>query len=130
MVSLAGGRHEAGVSVIQDRHRPAPGESSERLEELQERAIPADGKPVQSRFMRCKDARVMLDGRSTLERCEHAGWFTPLRPGTIDDLQARRRRSHATACLVGRVALNWRVFFLQDSSFVASIGLPSRTCST
>jgi len=81
MVSLAGGRHEAGVSVIQDRHRPAPGESSERLEELQERAIPADGKPVQSRFMRCKDARVMLDGRSTLERCEHAGWFTPLRPG-------------------------------------------------
>jgi hypothetical protein len=35
-------------------------------------------KPVQSPFVRCKDARVMLGGRSILERCESAGWLTPL----------------------------------------------------
>jgi hypothetical protein len=33
----------------------------------------ATAKPVQSPFVRCKEARVMLGGRSTLERCERAG---------------------------------------------------------
>ena len=37
--------------------------------------------PVQSPLVRCKDARVMLGGRSILERCERAGWFTPVRRG-------------------------------------------------
>jgi len=31
-------------------------------------------KPVQSPFVRCKDARVMLSGRSILERCERLNW--------------------------------------------------------
>src|ERR1700745_4451459 len=38
-------------------------------------------KPVQSPFVRCKDARVMLGGRCILERCERAGWLTPVRRG-------------------------------------------------
>jgi hypothetical protein len=38
-------------------------------------------KPVQSPVVRCKDARVMLGGRSILERCERAGWLTPVRRG-------------------------------------------------
>jgi hypothetical protein len=38
-------------------------------------------KPVQSPFVRCKDARFMLGGRSILERCERAGWLTPVRRG-------------------------------------------------
>jgi hypothetical protein len=48
-------------------------------------------RPVQSPFVRCKDARVMLGGRCILERCERAGWLTPVRPGqTIDAIQAPR----------------------------------------
>ena len=35
-------------------------------------------KPVQSPFVRCKDAPVMLGGRCVLERCERAGWLTPV----------------------------------------------------
>jgi len=55
-------------------------------------------KPVQSPFVRCKDARVMLGGRSVLERCERAGWFTPIRRGkrlTLfkrDDIEAAQLR--------------------------------------
>jgi hypothetical protein len=37
--------------------------------EADERSQPM-AKPVQSPFVRCKDARVMLSGRSILERCE------------------------------------------------------------
>src|ERR1700730_3409841 len=46
--------------------------------EAEERSRPK-AKPVQSPFVRCKDARVMLGGRSILERCERAGWLTPVR---------------------------------------------------
>jgi hypothetical protein len=74
--------------------------TDKEIEELQERAIrqrnfyaasllwwEADersrpmAKPVQSPFVRCKDAPVMLGGRCILERCERAGWFTPVRRG-------------------------------------------------
>jgi len=48
--------------------------------EADERSQPK-AKPVQSPFVRCKDARVMLGGRCILERCERAGWFTPVRRG-------------------------------------------------
>jgi hypothetical protein len=48
--------------------------------EAYERSLPK-AKPVQSPFVRCKDARVMLGGRCILERCERAGWFTPVRRG-------------------------------------------------
>src|ERR1700745_4322941 len=48
--------------------------------EADERAQPM-AKPVQSPFVRCKDARVMLGGRSMLERCERAGWLTAVRRG-------------------------------------------------
>jgi hypothetical protein len=48
--------------------------------EADERSLPK-AKPVQSPFVRCKDARVMLGGRCILERCERAGWFTPVRRG-------------------------------------------------
>jgi hypothetical protein len=72
--------------------------TDKEIEELQERAIrhrsfyPADllrweahersqlmAKPVQSPFVLCKEARVMLSGRSILERYERAGWLTPVR---------------------------------------------------
>ena len=91
--------------------------TNKEIEELQERAIrqrnsyaanllrwEADersqpmAKPVQSPFVRCKDARVMLGGRSVLERCERAGWFTPVRRGkrlTLfkrDDIEAAQLR--------------------------------------
>jgi hypothetical protein len=81
-------------------------------------------KPVQSPFVRCDDARVMLGGRSILERCEHTGWFTPVRRGkrlTLfkrDDIEAAQLR------------VSWgelpelALFFLQFSSYVGSIGLP------
>jgi hypothetical protein len=36
-------------------------------------------KPVQSPFVRCKDACVMLGGRCILERCERSDWLTPVR---------------------------------------------------
>ena len=55
-------------------------------------------KPVQSPFARCKDARVMLGSRSILERCERAGWFTPIRRGKRlmlfkrDDIEAAQLR--------------------------------------
>ena len=74
--------------------------TDKEIEELQERAIRQRNfyatnllrweayersqpmaKPVQSPFVRCKDARVMLGGRSILERCERAGWLTPVRRG-------------------------------------------------
>jgi hypothetical protein len=48
--------------------------------EAEERSQPM-AKPVQSPFVRCKDARVMLGGRCILERCERAGWLTPVRWG-------------------------------------------------
>ena len=38
-------------------------------------------KPVHSPFVRCKEAGVTLGGRSILERCERAGWLTPVRRG-------------------------------------------------
>jgi hypothetical protein len=41
----------------------------------------AMAKPVQSPFVRCKDARVMLGGRSILGLRERAGWLTPVRRG-------------------------------------------------
>jgi len=50
--------------------------------EAYERSQPM-AKPVQSPFVRCKDARVMLGGRSILERCERAGWLTPVNLGTF-----------------------------------------------
>jgi hypothetical protein len=56
--------------------------------EADERSQPM-AKPVQSPFVRCKDARVMLGGRSILERCERAGWLTPQAEQTINALQAR-----------------------------------------
>ena len=65
--------------------------------EAEERSQPM-AKPVQSLFARCKDARVMLGGRSILERCERAGWFTPTRRGkrlTLfkrDDIEAAQLR--------------------------------------
>jgi hypothetical protein len=65
--------------------------------EADERSQPM-AKPVQSPFVRCKDARVMLGGRSILERCERAGWFTPVRRGkrlTLfkrDDIEAAQLR--------------------------------------
>jgi len=46
--------------------------------EAYERSQPM-AKPVQSPFVRCKEARVMLGGRSILERCERAGWLRPVR---------------------------------------------------
>jgi hypothetical protein len=46
--------------------------------EADERSQPT-AKPIQSPFARCKDARVMLGSRSTLERCESVGWLTPVR---------------------------------------------------
>jgi hypothetical protein len=46
--------------------------------EADERSRPM-AKPVQSPFVRCKDARVMLGGRCILERCERASWLTPVR---------------------------------------------------
>ncbi len=55
-------------------------------------------KPVQSPFVRCNDARVMLGGRSILERCERAGWLAPVRRGkrlTLfkrDDVEAAQLR--------------------------------------
>jgi hypothetical protein len=55
-------------------------------------------KPVQSPFVRCKHARVMLGGRCILEGCERAGWFTPVRRGkrlTLfkrDDIEAAQLR--------------------------------------
>jgi hypothetical protein len=59
------------------------------LLEAYERSQPM-AKPVQSPFVRCKDARVMLVGRSILDRCERAGWLTPVRRGkTINALRAR-----------------------------------------
>jgi hypothetical protein len=54
--------------------------------------------PVQSPFVRCKDARVMLGGRCILDRCERAGWLTPVRRGkrlTLfkrDDIEAAQLR--------------------------------------
>jgi hypothetical protein len=48
--------------------------------EADERSRPM-AKPVQSPFLRCKVARVMLGDRCVLERCERAGWFTPVRRG-------------------------------------------------
>jgi hypothetical protein len=91
--------------------------TDKEIEELQERAIrqrnfyaanllrweadersQAMAKPVQSPFVRCKDARVMLGGRSILERCERAGWLTPVRRGkrlTLfkrDDIEAAQLR--------------------------------------
>ena len=45
--------------------------------EAEERSQPM-AKPVQSPFVRCKEARVMLGGRSILERCKRAGCSPPL----------------------------------------------------
>ena len=65
--------------------------------EAYERSQPM-AKPVQSPFVRCKDARVMLGGRCILERCERAGWLTPVRRGkrlTLfkrDDVEAAQLR--------------------------------------
>jgi hypothetical protein len=65
--------------------------------EADERSQPM-AKPVQSPFVRCKDARVMLGGRSILEQCERAGWLTPVRRGkrlTLfkrDDIEAAQLR--------------------------------------
>ena len=95
--------------------------TDEEIEKLKERAIrqqnfyaanllrreaeersQAMAKPVQSPFVRCKDARVMLGGRSILERCERAGWFTPVRRGkrlTLfkrDDIEAAQLRIAST----------------------------------
>ena len=41
--------------------------------EADERSQPM-ATPVQSPFVRCKDARVMLGGRSILELCERLNW--------------------------------------------------------
>ena len=46
--------------------------------EADERSQPI-AKPVQWPFVRCKDARVMLGGRSIPERCERAAGLTPFR---------------------------------------------------
>jgi hypothetical protein len=65
--------------------------------EAEERSQPM-AKPVQSPFVRCKDARVMLGGRCILDRCECAGWLTPVRRGkrlTLfkrDDIEAAQLR--------------------------------------
>ena len=56
--------------------------------EAEERSQPM-AKPVQSPFVRCKEARVMLGGRSILERCKRAGWFTPIRQGKRSTLFKR-----------------------------------------
>jgi hypothetical protein len=57
--------------------------------EADERSQPM-AKLVQSPFVRCKEARIMLGGRSILERCERAGWLRPVRRvQTIDALQAQ-----------------------------------------
>jgi hypothetical protein len=91
--------------------------TDKEIEELKERAIrqrnfyaakllrwEADARsqpmtePVQSPFVRCKDARVMLGSRCILERCERAGWLTPVRRGkrlTLfkrDDIEAAQLR--------------------------------------
>jgi hypothetical protein len=91
--------------------------TDKEIEELKERAIrqrnfyaanllrwEADArsqpmaKPVHSPFVRCKEAGVMLGGRSILERCERAGWLTPVRRGkrlTLfkrDDIEAAQLR--------------------------------------
>jgi hypothetical protein len=59
-------------------------------------------KPIQSPFVRCKDARVMLGGRSILERCERSGWLTPVRRGKRLTLFKRNDIEAAQpACLVG-----------------------------
>jgi hypothetical protein len=65
--------------------------------EAQERSQPK-ATPVQSPFVRCKDARVMLGGRSIFDRCERAGWFKPVRRGKRlklfkrDDIEAAQLR--------------------------------------
>jgi hypothetical protein len=48
--------------------------------EAEERSQPM-AEPVQSRFVRCKAARVMLGGRSIMEQSERSGWLTPVRRG-------------------------------------------------
>jgi hypothetical protein len=73
--------------------------------EADERSQPM-ATPVQSPFVRCKDARVMLGGRSILERCERAGWFTPFRPGKRLTL-FKRDDLEVAQCVS---ALNWRFF--------------------
>jgi hypothetical protein len=74
--------------------------TDKEIEELKERAIrqrnfyaanllrweadersQAMAKPVESPFVRCKEARVMLGGRCILEWCERAGWLRPVRRG-------------------------------------------------
>jgi hypothetical protein len=57
--------------------------------EADERSQPIT-KPVQSPFVRCKDARVMLGGCSILERCGTGRLdCTRLTEQTINTLQAR-----------------------------------------
>jgi hypothetical protein len=71
--------------------------------EADERSLPK-AKPVQSPFVRCKDARVMMGGRSILERCEGAGWLTPVSRGkrlTLfkrDDIEAAQLVSRGANC--------------------------------
>lgn len=52
-----------------------------KYSELARLLSPGETLAKQSPFVRCKDARIMLGGRSILERCERAGWLTPVRRG-------------------------------------------------
>jgi hypothetical protein len=88
-----------GIKELKERVRRQRNFYSANLlrREAEERSRPM-AKPVQSPFVRCKDARVMLGGRCILERCERAGWLTPVRRGkrlTLfkrDDLEAAQLR--------------------------------------
>ena len=66
--------------------------------EASERSQPM-AKSVQSPFVRCKEARVMLGGRCILERCERADWLTPIRRGKRSTLFKRDDIAAAQLCV-------------------------------
>ena len=59
-----------------------PGNTSGWFEKLAQGApVRLGNAVVQSPFVRCKEARVMLGGRCVLDRCERAGWLAPVKRG-------------------------------------------------
>jgi hypothetical protein len=95
--------------------------------EADERSQPM-AKPVQSPFVRCKDARVMLGGRCILERCERAGWLTPVRrgkrltPSSAMILKPRNCASRGASC--PELALFYCSFLLMPQSRITSYQSP------
>jgi hypothetical protein len=55
---------------------------------------------VQSPFIRAKEAKAMLGGRSLLERCERTGWFAPVKRGKRMTL-FRRKDIEAAIARIG-----------------------------